>query len=367
MSGAADRYLADQAGRLVSAFPEPWEAFRDASMFITGGTGFIGRWLLESLISANDRYNLRLKALVLTRDPDAFAAVCPGLAAHPALAFTQGDARSFDFPDGRFSHVLHAAAVAANATFNNADPLMQFDIAYHGTRRALEFAAHCGARRFLMTSSGSVYGALSHGMAQIPEDYIGAPPPNALVCAPEHGKRAAEFLCEYYRHKYGIETIVARCFSFVGPGLPLDIHYAIGNFIRDAIQGDAIVVKGDGSPVRSYMYVGDLVVWLFSMLGAAPSGSLFNLGSDVAVSILELAVLVRDTLCPHKPVEVLGRRVGGASRNIYVPDISLARAVLNLEIWTPLDEAIRMTAQHAQRLTAGQGADPITTPPKSTG
>lgn len=321
-----------------------WDELRGAHLFITGGTGFIGRWLLETLALAEARFNLGLRVCMLTRNPNRFSLEVPLLASHPAFRFVTGDVRDFDFPAGDYSHFLHLAAVSADATFNKADPLIQFDIAYQGTRRVLEFAAHCGARRLLLTSSGSVYGAAHLRNEYLtPEDYIGAPLPSDLSAAPEHGKRAAEFLCEYYRQKHGVETIIARCFTFVGPRLPLDIHYAIGNFIRDALWGDEITVHGDGTPIRSYLYIADLLIWLLVMLTRAPSGSLFNVGSDVPLSILELAMLVRDTLALGKPVKVIGRQHVNLNRNIYVPNIECARATLQLDVWTDLAEAILRT------------------------
>lgn len=320
-------------------------------MFITGGTGFVGRWLLEYLAYAHDRHALDLRVTVLTRDRAAFAGghhAVAHLLDHPAIRFVAGDVRGFDFPDGRFSHVIHGAHTTARATFNREDPLVQFDTACAGARRVLDFAVQAGARRFLMLSSGSVYGPPPAGMTGIPEDFPGAPLPCDVGAALNHGKRAAEFLCAYYGQRHGLETAIARCFSFIGPGLPLDIHYAVGNFIRDALWGDAVIVNGDGSPLRSYMDVGDLLVWLLAMLTRAPSGAVYNVGSDAPISILDLATRVRDLLAPDKPLRVLGRDGVAAGRNIYLPDTRRARDELGLELWTSLDDSIRNTARHAQ-------------------
>lgn len=348
MNVADDNSVPERILRLTQHFPGLWHELRGARLFVTGGTGFVGVWLLETLALADTRHALDLRIDVLTRDVKAAAARLPALAARPEVRFVAGDVRDFAFPDGDYSHIMHLAAVTARATFDDADPLEQFDIAYQGTRRVLTFAAHCGACRLLMTSSGSVYsGAAEYGMAPISESYLGAPQTDDLLSAPEHGKRAAEFLVAYHRRQYGLATAVARCFSFLGPGLPFDIHYAVGNFIRDALWGKAVVVNGDGSPVRSYLDVGDWVVWLLVMLTRAPGGSVYNVGSDVAISILELATRVRDLLAPDKPIVVLAANTGKVNRNIYVPNISRAREDLQLDIWTPLDESIRSTAEFA--------------------
>jgi dTDP-glucose 4,6-dehydratase/UDP-glucose 4-epimerase len=343
--GVGFRQVAEYTLMLAEKSGLPWSELRGAHIFITGGTGFIGRWLLETLVLADQRYGLALRLCILSRHPDAFSVQYPQLAANCSISYIAGDVRDFSFPPGKFTHILHLAAVAAQATFGGADPLEQFDIAYRGSRRVLEFARHCGARRLLMSSSGSIYGKLPFGLERTPESFTGAPLPDNLKCAPEHGKRAAEFLCAYYREQYGLETVIARCFTFLGPGLPLDIHYAAGNFIRDALWGESVVINGDGSPIRSYLYVADLLVWLLIMLVRAPAGAVYNVGSDRPVSILELATRTRNLLAPDKSLCIRGADRGNANRNIYVPDISKSRVELGLDVWTSLDDAILATAQ----------------------
>ena len=154
-------------------------------------------------------------------------------------------------------------------------------------------------------------------------------------------KRAAEHLCTLYRDAYGLEIVVARCFAFVGRDLPLDVHFAIGNFIRDALYADAIEVAGDGSPLRTYLDQDDLAHWLVTLLERGQAGQSYNVGSDEVVSIGELAHLVRDIIAPQKPVHIRRLPSGNAGRNRYVPDIRRARDELGLKVRIPLAEAIR--------------------------
>lgn len=327
-----------------------WEDLRGASLFITGGTGFFGRWFLESFAQANAAFQLNASVLILTRNSESFRKKAPHLAANPAIRFHLGDVRDYAFPQGEYSHIIHAATTNAVATFNNEDPLVKFDTVAQGTRRTLDFAAQCGAKKFLMTSSGSVYGKAPAGMTHITEDYSGAPMPQDFAgSALGEGKRVAELLCAYYAEKHGFDLRIARCFSFVGPYLPLDIHYAIGNFIRDALYADAITVNGNGAPMRSYMYLGDLMVWLLTLLVKGRSRGVYNVGSDQAISIRDLAYLVRDTLSPEKPVNVRGALDAGVGGDWYVPSIQRARDELGLDIWTSLQDAIRLTAASATR------------------
>ena len=166
-----------------------WEELRGQRLFITGGTGFFGCWLLESFAWANDRLNLDATAVVLTRSVERFQRKAPHLASHPAIHFHIGDVRDFDFPDGHFAHVIHAAT-EAGATLNAENPLLMLDTIVEGTRHTLEFARQCGATKFLLTSSGAVYGRQPPNITHVAEDYPGAPDPADPRSVYGEGKRA---------------------------------------------------------------------------------------------------------------------------------------------------------------------------------
>ncbi|MFQ5888392.1 MAG: NAD-dependent epimerase/dehydratase family protein, partial [Candidatus Hydrothermarchaeales archaeon] len=233
--------LAEDLDHILTHTEGLWEELRNQKVFITGGTGFFGCWLLESFAWANDNLHLKAEALVLTRNYEAFLKKAPHLATNPAIKFHIGDVRDFEFPDGHFPFVIHAAT-AASAKLTEENPLLMWDTIIEGTRHALEFSCQAGTRKFLLTSSGAVYGKQPPEMTHIPEEYPGAPDPTDPNLAYGEGKRAAEMLCTIYSKTYGIQTKIARCFAFVGPYLPLDIHYAIGNFIRDGLQSGPIEI-----------------------------------------------------------------------------------------------------------------------------
>jgi dTDP-glucose 4,6-dehydratase len=210
-----------------------------------------------------------------------------------------------------------------------------------GTRHVLDLAVASGAHRFLLTSSGGAYGPAPPGMARIPEDHLGMADPLAPGNAYSVAKRAAEHLCALYRDAHGLDIVIARCFSFVGQDLPLDVHFAIGNFIRDALHRQEITVAGDGAPVRSYMDQRDLARWLLTLLTQGRAGEAYNVGSDIPISIGELAHRVRDVLAPGKPVRIQGTPQQRQWRNTYVPDIDKARSELSLHLQFDLNSSLR--------------------------
>jgi dTDP-glucose 4,6-dehydratase len=151
-----------------------WEDLREKKVFVTGGTGFFGKWLLESFAWANDQLNLDAQMHVLSRNPDSFKSKHPHFAQASCIEFHQGDVRDFEFPQERFDFIIHAAT-DASAQLNAENPLLMVDTIVEGTRRTLEFARHCKAKRFLLTSSGAVYGKQPPDLSHVPEDYSGVP------------------------------------------------------------------------------------------------------------------------------------------------------------------------------------------------
>jgi nucleoside-diphosphate-sugar epimerase len=320
-----------------------WDAVRHSRIFLTGGTGFFGCWLVESFCHINRALQLGTQLVVLTRNPAAFAEKCPHLAADPAVTLHAGDVRHGDFPAGAFDFVIHAAT-ATDARFNEADPLDAFSTIVGGTEHVLEFAAARGAVHFLLTSSGAVYGRQPPGLTRVPETFTGGPDPLAPANVYHEGKRAAEMLCALHAQKSGLACAIARGWTFVGPHLPLHLHFAIGNFIGDVLAGRPIRIQGDGSPRRSYLYTADLAIWLWTMLFRAPSLVPINVGSSHDFSILELAQTVAAVLRPETEIQVARMPDPKAAPLRYVPSVERARELLGLAQTVSLEESILRTA-----------------------
>src|SRR5208337_111237 len=155
------------------------------------------------------------------------------------------------------------------------------------------------------------------------------------------GKRSAELLCALAASPR-LATTVARCFAFAGPYMQLDAHFAIGNFIGDRLHDRPIRVLGDGSPVRSYLYASDLMVWLWTILFRGENCRAYNVGSERAVSMAELAAAVAQTASPHVEVEIRGQPTGLPPQR-YVPSTERARQELGLQERVSLHAAISKT------------------------
>jgi dTDP-glucose 4,6-dehydratase len=341
-----------------------WPAVRGERFFLTGGTGFVGTWLMESLLWANRRLNLRISATVLTRNPAAFERRSPHLACDPAVTLIAGDAASFTFPKAWFPLIVHAATQPYFPP--DADhPASVFGCDVASTGRVLEFARRSGVRRLLFTSSGVVYGQQPVGMTHIPEDYPGAPLTTDIHSAYAQAKRASEFLCLSAGQACGFDVLVARLFAFAGPYLPLDANFAVGNFIRDVLAGGPIRISGDGTPYRSYLYAADLAIWLWTILLRAEPGRVYNVGSEDAIGIAALAARVASALGSNSAITVAQQPQPGIPARRYIPSTLRARAELGLEQSVSLDEALRRTAAFALGGATARLHSRLSTPPHS--
>ena len=335
--------LAADLDLLAARNDDFWHELRGHRLFLTGGTGFFGCWLVESFCHMNRLLELNARVTILTRSPEAFARKCPHLVSDPAVNLLSGDVRSFEFPDGEFRFVIHAATEARARQAENA-PLEMLSTIIAGTERVLQFAVTHGTRKFLLTSSGAVYGKQPPELTHVPESFTGAPNPLDPASVYAEGKRTAELLCALYQRNSELECKIARCWAFCGPHLPLDEHFAIGNFIGDILAGRPIQIEGDGTPRRSYLYAADLAVWLWTMLFRAPCLVPFNVGSANHVNILELAQTVAAAFDPKTEIRVARQAVPGANPARYVPSVDRAREVLGLQETIGLEESIRRTA-----------------------
>ncbi|HLI77779.1 MAG TPA: NAD-dependent epimerase/dehydratase family protein [Acidobacteriaceae bacterium] len=337
----------DLADVLSHARPS-FQALRGARLFITGGTGFFGHWLLESLLHADRELHLGLRATVLTRNAQAFEQRSPHITSQPQITLLEGDIRNFAFPADPHTHIVHAATdsggqQAHRPAYELAESILE------GTRRVLQFARGTGATRLLYTSTGAVYGR-STTLLHTPETYPGAPDPLQLASSYDEGKRMAEHLCIAYAHGSALQPVIARCFAFVGPHLPLDAHFAIGNFIGAAMRGERIHIKGDGTPRRSWLYMSDLAAWLWTLLTHGTPNRAYNVGSNEGHTIAEAARLTANTLRPSAAngstltIQIDGTPNPAAPLNSYVPAVERARDELGLRVTVPLAQALQRTA-----------------------
>jgi dTDP-glucose 4,6-dehydratase len=336
MNGLSQRDLDE----MLDGTEEVWRSLRGARVFLTGATGFYGVWLLSAFAHARLRLGLDIALTVLTRSPEGARDKHGALLAAAGASLHAGDVRTFGFPKGAFSHVIHGAT-SASAQLNTNAPHEMFDIIIDGTKRTLAFAKQAGCERFSLMSSGAIYGPQPSDVTHVPEHFGGGPDPLNVANAYAEGKRAAELVSAIEAKASGFALTVARGFAFVGPHLPLDTHFAIGNFLRDAMAGDTIRILGDGTPYRSYLYGTDLAAWIWTIAVKGRAGAAYNVGSDDGRPLKDVAACV--ARATGVSVDIAKTAPEGVAPARYVPDVSLARTELGLVPRVGLEDAIERT------------------------
>ena len=317
---------------------------RGRTVLLTGGTGFVGSWLTEHLF----RRGQGTRLLILSRDPDRFLEANPHYAAWPALTMLRGDVRTWEGPLEPVDLVIHGATPASKA-FNDGQPLDMVETIVHGTERVLRLAAAARVRRFLFLSSGLAQGTQPPDLEAMEEGMTGRLDAMDPGAAYGNAKHFAEHLCLQHGRAAGFEVVVARMYAFVGPLLPLDAHFAAGNFMRDALRGEPIRIQGDGTPLRTYLHASDLARFLWTLLARGGAGRAYNVGGAEVVSIRELAELIGDLGCV--PVTVAGTPVPGKLPARYVPCMKRTYEELGLRPALSLQTSLARTfAWHQARM-----------------
>jgi len=310
----------------------------NASILITGATGWFGVWLIDFLSAADDMLNLDLRIAAVSRDPERFLAKFPAFSGDSRITWIKADVRELPATGDEYSHVIHAAADTTARPGSNAAAQL-FDTIVDGTRRALA-AAGPNCRSFLLLSSGAVYGPARAGSARFYEEDAETADVSLLRNEYAIGKREAERICAVAGGE-GIPARIARCFAFVGPQMPFDRHFAIGNFIADAAQGQPIRVRSDGRPQRSYLYMTDLLRALLAILTEGSVGRPYNVGSEICFTIEQVARCV-DRIVGGGGVMIEGVQSDPCDR--YIPDTTRLRTELKCAQHIGLETAIAQTA-----------------------
>ncbi|MEI0525687.1 NAD(P)-dependent oxidoreductase [Brachyspira murdochii] len=302
----------------------------DSSILITGGTGLFGKSILNFLMYIRQYYSFDIT--VLTRNKYNFLFDNP-YCNTDFIHFINGDIRNFN-PGKEYDYIIHAAAPASEK-LEKENPSEMYSIILDGTKNIINIANSMNVKKLLFTSSGAVYGEQYESIKSFQETYYGNP-------TTFYGK--AKKISEELFLNSDINVTIARCFTFVGPYLNLNIHFAIGNFIRDVIQNKNIIIMGDGRPLRSYLYTADLIIWLFTMLLNSNDKSIYNVGSSYEISIYDLAKKVSNSINNYDGnIEVLTKPNYNYPTPKYVPNNSKIIEELKVKENYTLDDAIKRT------------------------
>ena len=335
--------------RVLEGRSSALDPLRDSELVVIGGTGFVGTWIAETIAALNDVFQFNIKLSLISRSTDQFSTRLPHLAKRSDIRLIKSDVRQLGQFPANADWVIHAAANPDVRT-HASNPLDTASVIVDGTMSVMRTAERLSRlQKLLYLSSGLVSGAQLENVDGLSENAKGAPAPDASFMYP-NAKRFAETLCSAARAQSRIPVLVARPFSFIGPYQSLDTPWAQTTFLSDALRGHQIRVKGDGQVVRSYLYGSDAAYWFLRILTAGQSGDVVNVGSSMAVSLQDLAKEVAKNFEPSPDVvfNTAPRSVGRSAK--LLPNTSHALNEYGLSVFTPLDEAIKLTAQWHQMM-----------------
>lgn len=319
-------------------------SLRQSKLVVIGGTGFVGTWIAEMIAALNEEYQFGITLSLISRSTDQFAKRLPHLANRTDVHLIKADVRQLEQFPMDANWVIHAAANPDIRT-HASNPLDTASVVVDGTMSVLRTTERLGhLKKLLYLSSGLVYGSQPTSTNGMTENAQGAPAPEASFIYP-NAKRFAEALCSAARVQTRVPVLVARPFSFIGPYQPLDTPWAQTTFLADALRGKSIRVLGDGQVVRSYLYGSDAAYWFLKLVTAGESGDVVNVGSPTGITLQALAALVAQNFEPSPEIMFnTSPRSAGRSAQL-LPDTTHAQNKYGLTVFTPLDEAVKLTAQ----------------------
>lgn len=299
-------------------------------ILITGGTGYFGKSILSYL--HKNKFDIE-EVFILSRNPKIIVSSFDCNDFPFKISFLSHDIQKSLTFEKYVDFVIHAAT-----TVGPQDPEITKKVIIDGTENVLKYCIHKKIKRLLYISSGAIYGKQPTNLKKINENYIGDFNMRTVY---GNSKYEAENLCKFYADHYNLDFVIARGFTFVGPYLPINSHFAIGNFINDGLNGRDIIISGDGRTIRSYLFSDDLVNWLFAILFKGKSYEAYNVGSDQYMSLSELADRVKRCFKNKINIKIQGDLIDPI--NVYVPDVSKIKNNLGVLESVNIDEAITKT------------------------
>ena len=309
--------LAEELNR-IAAHPLPYDRLDGTTIAVTGAGGLVGSYLMRALDAVRRAHDLKLNLIALCRSPERTRAQLRGVERLECLEYDATRPLTADF---RADYILHAAANAHPLAFSR-DPVGTMQANILGTMNLLERIRETGGR-FILFSTGEIYGERPDLPEGFDETTFGSVDPmNPRACYPE-SKRAAETLCAAYAQQYGVDTLAARLTYIYGATITDQNSRADAQFLRRALTGEDIILKSEGTQVRSYCYAADAASALLTLMLRGESGRAYNVANpDCAPSIREYA----ETLAELAGVRVVFDLPPEEERRGYS---AVTRAVLN--------------------------------------
>lgn len=318
--------IIEQDMKRIVAHELPWEKFSGRTLLITGASGLIPSYMVDTLMYLNRKKLLDepVHILALVRNEryakERFAAYKDDARLE---LLVQDVCQPVRVP-GNVDFIIHAAS-QASPKYYRIDPVGTLSANMTGTVNMLELAREKQTQSCLFISSGEVYGEVSEHCIPTGEDDYGYLNPMSVRSCYAESKRMAETMCVCWHHQYGIPVKVARPFHTYGPGMKLDDGRVFADFVANIVKRNDIVMTSEGRQIRAFCYLADASAGFFTVLLKGKDAEAYNIGNPAAaVSIAELA----DTLVSLFPA--YGLKVVRAARATHYVQSTIEKNVPNI-------------------------------------
>ena len=335
----------------IVSSPLSWRRFSGKTLLVTGASGALGSYMVETLLYLNEElFSVPAKVVAVVRDLEKAKQRLSAYEGRSDLMILSHDVCEPLEINGDIHFIIHAASTATTPAFR-LDPVGTMLPNILGTLHLLRLAVDRGAEGFLYFSSGAVYGRTFDLTTPFTERDFGYIDPVDVGSCYAESKRMAENMCACWLHQFGLQTKIVRPCHTYGPSIALDDGRVFSDFIRDIIAGGPITVKSDGSAVRTYCYVADATQGFYTVLLEGAAGEAYTVGDDAAtISVIDLAKTLSKVFS-HRGIQVVqdvnvGPNSPQSGRPAIVPALCVAKlAALGWRPQTSIEEGFRRSVE----------------------
>ncbi len=342
----------DEVRSIIITTKKLWNSAKKKTFLFTGCTGFFGIWLLKTFIEADKKLKLNCRLFVLTRNKKIKKTSFYKKLNTNKINFIYKDIRNFRNTNlKKIDYIVHGATTSALETYNKQNYKLKYSIIVNGTKNIINLARRLKCKNFFYMSSGAVYGYnlkknKFNESQKIKIDKKNSKD-NDITILGKAKFQAEKMIINEFKFS-NTNYIIARFFSFIGPFMPLQVHYAAGNFLKSIIMNKNMHLLSNGKSLRTYMYIKDCIIWIiFSMfLNNSRNSGIYNIGGSKSISILKLAQKIL-AFNNNKSKIILDKK--NKNFNFYVPSVSKFKKNFNPPKLLNLDNALKKTYFHIKR------------------
>lgn len=274
--------------------PLNWEKLSNKSLLFVGASGMIGTFLIDCLMAINEKQDLNISVYAMGRNQTKLESRFSNYKDDSNFHLVIGDILEPLSSDVQYDFIIHGASNTHPKAYVS-DPINTIMTNIKGTEQVLEYASKNTVERVLFLSTVEVYGENRGDTEKFDEQYCGYIDCNTLRAGYPEGKRASEALCQAYIKQYGIDVVIPRLCRIFGPTMLSEDSKASSQFIKNAVNGEDIVLKSEGTQYYSYSYVADAAYALLYLLFNGENGEAYNIAnSEFDLTLKELATKISE-------------------------------------------------------------------------